>query len=133
MIFNEMILVYEGRHKSREKFLTDLLLKVSKFIIGNSFPPFTGPGQIVLREFLKNIHDHNGCWGFVIMNRLSDGRFVFQIKNSLNPRPKENEYQSKIKINFGAGLRLLKGAHPNITIETTKNLYEYIIIYTPEI
>lgn len=62
----------------------------------------------LFKEMIKNIHDHNGGWGYCEIE-VSDNKLIqFEIANSTNPNPADKEHTPETKINYGVGLNLVK-------------------------
>jgi hypothetical protein len=60
----------------------------------------------LFKEIFKNIHDHNGGWGYMDLEIKENGLVSFTIGNLTNPTPETNEHQPETKANFGIGLDL---------------------------
>lgn len=127
---NQLVLQYTGRNESRDKFLVDCRLKIAEFM--QRHPTQDATLHIILREIIKNIHDHNGCYGTIIVKKINQYNIVFECSNSPNPLPENNEHQPVERVNFNTGLNLLKSplSKSGIEIELVDKLsYRYIVTY----
>ncbi|MFA6460610.1 MAG: hypothetical protein WCV73_05220 [Patescibacteria group bacterium] len=71
----------------------------------------------ILREAIKNIYDHNGCWGYAEFKLCADDIVLFNISNLDNPTPEINEDHSEKSVNYGFGLGIL------LDSKTTKSIF----------
>lgn len=62
----------------------------------------------LFKEMIKNIHDHNGGWGYCELEVSDDKLIQFEIRNSTNPNSEDNEHTPETKKNYGVGLNLAK-------------------------
>lgn len=126
-----LVLQYTGRNGSRDKFLVDCRLKIAEFM--QRHPTQDATLHIILREIIKNIHDHNGCHGSITVKKIDQYTIVFECSNSPNPFPETNEHQPVERVNFNAGLDLLLKStlfKSGIEIELVDKLnYKYIVTY----
>lgn len=98
------------------KFMTDLykIVHPDKIEFLNSDPeaycniPGNNVVYTICVEMIKNIHDHNGGWGYCELEVTADKFISFEIGNLSNPTPETNEHSPETRQNYSRGLKLLR-------------------------
>ena len=98
---------FTGRNIERYDFLDNFTDEVCKFL-GRGWEQ-DKELHIYNREIIKNIHDHNGGFGYVNIEVLPDGIIKVEINNSPCPTSVEKEYSPERKVNCNVGRRIIKG------------------------
>ena len=112
---NQAEIAQLGANEARSKFLYRFFTDLSKLIYPEKadfldsaddawmFIPRSNQLWMMFKEIIKNIHDHNGGWGYGEFEIGPDG-VRFELGNSPNPEPANSEHQPDSKVNFGVGL-----------------------------
>lgn len=126
-----MLITLNGRTQARSEFLKSFTDQFILFMGENWFEH--REFFMYIRELVKNIYDHNGCFGYIELDRMENGRYFCKIYNSTNPTPETNEYESNTPINFGIGLRwIADSTWPGISTEIDPSEpFSYKINYKP--
>lgn len=104
-----------GADEARDLFLSKFFTALCKILYPDKSDYLDGdierwmtiPGANQLwsrfKEIVKNIHDHNGGWGYAEFEVLQDDEVHFIVGNLDNPTSETNEHKPETQVNYGIG------------------------------